>query len=56
VKLSHAVATRTVVNPLEGEEADKLEKAVESATIELVTGSDDCLLRRLSRPPRTRCR
>ena len=35
------------LEPLEGDEADKLEKAVESATMELVTGTDDRLLRRL---------
>jgi len=35
------------LKPLEGEEAEKLEKAVRSAPFELVTGKDDRLLRRL---------
>lgn len=35
------------LKPLEGEEAETLEKAVRSAPFELVTGKDDRLLRRL---------
>ena len=35
------------LRPIEGEEAEQLEKAVKSAPLELVTGKDDRLLRRL---------